>query len=215
VASPNSGKGARLYFWERFVLQKLLFKRDFDRKPVSLALFRVFWLAIINKRALMPLVNQKGIYCFFSKELIRELAKLFSDKKCLEIGAGDGALTRLLAAQGVSCVATDDHSWDYYIKYPDFVEKADAREALSKYNPEIVICSWPVPGNAYEKYVFRTRSVDMYVVIGSKNPRNSGDYETYNQVKDFALEAGDRLSSLVLPPSDENAVLIFRRKHTV
>jgi hypothetical protein len=92
------------------------------------------------------------------------------------------------------------------------VEKADAKTALHKYSPEVVICSWPVANNTYEKHVFRTSSVQLYIVIGTKNPTVTGNFETYHSADNFYMEYSERLSTLILPPSDDNAVYIFRRK---
>ncbi|OPA78499.1 SAM-dependent methyltransferase [Paenibacillus selenitireducens] len=211
VSSKEPTKNVRFNLWDGTILQKLLFKQGFERKPVSLGLFKFFWRFIVNKQILMPLVNKKGIYCFYSKALIKELSSLIGDKKCLEIAAGDGTLTRFLKGEQMNCLATDDYSWEHYIKYPGFVEKADAKNALHKYNPEVVLCSWPVPKNSYEKHVFKTNSVDLYIVIGTKNPAITGDFDTYNSVDKFTMEINDRLSSLLLPPSEDNAVYIFRR----
>ncbi|SOC06402.1 hypothetical protein SAMN05880501_104269 [Ureibacillus xyleni] len=207
-------KKIRLNLWDGFILQKLLFKNDLVRKPASLYLFKFFWKFISNKQSLMPLVNEKGIYCFYSRELIKELSTLTEGKECLEIGAGDGTLTRFLNAENIHCTATDDYSWEHCITYPDFVEKADAKAALQKYNPEVVICSWPVPKNTYEKHVFKTNSVNLYIVIGTRNPAFTGDIDSYLNAANFTMEYSEKLSSLVLPPSNENAVYLFRRKES-
>ncbi|AWB44718.1 SAM-dependent methyltransferase [Paenibacillus sp. CAA11] len=213
IASSNTtNNSVRFNLWDGTILQKLLFRRGFERKPVSVRVFRIFWRLIINKRVLLPLVNQKGIYCFYSKELIKELSVLIGEKSCVEIGAGDGTLTAFLNKQQLlECRATDDYSWKHYITYPDFVEKADSKTALNKYQPKAVICSWPVPKNTYERHVFQSDSVDLYIVIGTKNATYTGDFETYYNQQCFSMELDEHLSSLILPPSDENAVYIFRR----
>lgn len=212
ASSQSSATNVRFNIWDGMLLQKLLFSKGFERKPVSLGLFKVCWKLVMNKKILMPLVNQKGIYCFYSKALIRELIRLIGDKKCVEIAAGDGTLTRFLNDAHTDCKATDDYSWEHYITYPDFVEKADAKAALFKYAPEVVLCSWPVPQNTYEKHVFKTSSVKLYIVIGTRNPAFTGDFGAYNEAEQFTMELNERLSSLILPPSNENAVYIFRRK---
>ncbi|MCM3702431.1 hypothetical protein [Paenibacillus macerans] len=211
ASSESAAKAIRFNLWDGMILQRLLFRRAFERKPVSMGLFRFFWRFVINKKILMPLVNKKGIYCFYSRELISQLSKIIGDKKCLEIASGDGTLTKFLNETGVNCKATDDYSWEHYITYPDFVEKADARTALHQYNPQVVLCSWPVPKNTYEKHVFKTSSVEMYIVIGTNNPKHTGDFESYYRADDFIMELSEELTSLLLPPSDENAVYIFRR----
>ncbi|WP_042197157.1 hypothetical protein [Paenibacillus camerounensis] len=211
AVSANSGGNVRFNRWDGTILQKLLFRKGFERKPVSLPLFRFFWRLIKDKKILMPLVGKKGIYCFYSKELIKELAVLTGGRKCLEIAAGDGTLTRFMNEAGMNCTATDDYSWKHYIDYPAFVEKADAKTALAKYNPEVVMCSWPVPRNPYERHVFKTDSVQLYIVIGTRNSQTTGDFEAYHSPGPFSMELSERLSALLLPPSGDNAVYLFRR----
>ena len=212
VSAESASGPVRFNFWDGYILQKLLFKEKLVRKPVSLPLFRVCWKLIIRPKVLMPLVNKQGIYCFYSRSLIKRLSALIGDKECLEIGAGDGTLTRFLNDNGTACRATDDYSWAHYITYPDFVEKADAKAALSKYAPKVVLCSWPVPGNPYEKHVFNTESVELYIVIGTKDPAVTGDFDAYDKAKHFSMELNEELSRLLVPPSEDNAVYLFTRK---
>ena len=133
----------------------------------------------------MPLVQTKGIYCFYSSRLIKELAALIDNKLCLEIGAGDGTLSRLFNEDGIRIIATDDYSWGHTISYPDTVERIDAREALKKYQPQVAISSWPPPNNNYERQVFSTESIGLYIVIGSRHKFASGNWETYYAQKHF------------------------------
>ncbi|AIQ48492.1 SAM-dependent methyltransferase [Paenibacillus sp. FSL R7-0273] len=212
VSAKTPDSNVRFNRWDGMLLQKLLFRKGFERKPVSLPLFRFFWRFIKDKKILMPLVGKKGIYCFYSKALIKELSALAQDRKCLEIAAGDGTLTRFLNEAGTTCTATDDYSWKHYIDYPAFVEKADAKTALVKYSPEVVLCSWPVPKNPYEKHVFRTDSVQLYIVIGTRNPLKTGDFDAYHDAGQFTMELSERLSALLVPPSEDKAVYLFRRK---
>lgn len=212
ASSKTPAGNVKFTLWDGVILQKLLFKKGLERKPVSLGLFRMCWRILLNKKILMPLVNKKGIYCFYSKPLINELSSLIGDKKCLEIAAGDGTLTKFLNQKNINCTATDDYSWKHYIDYPGFVEQADAKAALHKYSPVVVLCSWPVPKNPYEKHVFKTDSVDLYIVLGTKDPAVTGDFDAYYSADKFTMELSERLSSLLLPPSPDNAVYIFRRK---
>lgn len=211
ASSKTPTENVRFNLWDGTLLQKLLFKKGLERKPVSIHIFRLMWKLIMNKRILMPLVNKQGIYCFYSKEFIKRLSAMIGEHKCLEIGAGDGTLTTFLRQQHIDCIATDDYSWEHYITYPYFVEKADAKTALNQYKPKVVICSWPVPKNNYEKHVFKTESVEIYIVIGTRSAAYTGDFETYHHLEHFSMELNEHLSSLILPPSEENAVYIFRR----
>ena len=195
-----------------YLAQKLLFADGLERKPVSLFWFRMVWPLLWQRRLLMPLVQPEGVYCFYSGELIAALASLIGRRTCLEIAAGDGTLTRFLTDRGVAVTATDDHSWNHAVSYPDFVVKRNAQEALREYAPEIVLCSWPPAGNAFEQQVFRTKSVQIYIVISSLHRFAAGNWDDYTLQTTFEFSEDRRLSRLVLPPELDAAVYIFRRK---
>ncbi|MFA7240469.1 MAG: hypothetical protein WC091_10180 [Sulfuricellaceae bacterium] len=210
-AGVTSGK-LRFNLFNGYIAQKLLFSHGLERKPVSLFWFRLFWPLLWQKKRLMPLVQPKGIYCFYSQPLIAALANRVASRICLEIGAGDGALTRFLKNRGVQITATDNHSWKHAVTYPDWVVKLDAREALSVYAPEVVICSWPPSQNDFECQVFSTPSVQLYIVIGSRHRIAFGNWSDYRQQTAFDMEEDKKLGSLVLPPELEAGVYLFRRK---
>ena len=195
-----------------YVAQKLLFRRDLERKPVSLWLFRAVWPMLGQRRLLMPLVRPQGIWCFYSAPLVSRLARLVGDRPCLEIAAGDGTLSRFLSQAGVHITATDDHSWSDSIAFPDSVVRLDARTALREHRPEIVICSWPPAGNSFEKHVFATESVQCYIVISSANEHSSGDWSAYHQQQSFDMVKDEHLSRMVLPPEVDHAVYVFTRR---
>jgi hypothetical protein len=194
------------------IAQKLLFAGGLERKPVSMFWFRLVWPLLRQKKLLMPLVQPEGIYCFYSRQLIDELAALIGTQTCLEIAAGDGTLARFLTERGTKIIATDDHSWKHEVKYPEFVIKREAQEALREYSPEVVLCSWPPAGNTFEQQVFRARSVQLYVVISSRHQLAAGNWNDYLTQSTFSFVTDDKLSRLVLPPELDAAVYIFRRK---
>ena len=195
-----------------YIAQKLLFSSGLVRKPVSLFWFRLFWPLVWQKKRLMPLVQPRGVYCFYSRELIEALAGMIAGRRCLEIGAGDGTLARFLKDRGVALTATDNHSWQKAMDYPDWVIRLDAREALSTYAPEVVICSWPPAQNGFERDVFNTPGVQLYIVIGSRHQFAFGNWKDYRRQSAFDLEEDKALSALVLPPELESVVYVFRRK---
>jgi hypothetical protein len=210
-AGVTKGK-LRFNLFNGFIAQKLLFARELERKPVSLFWFRLFWPLVWQKKRLMPLVQPRGIYCFYSRALVEALAGMIGSRSCLEIGAGDGTLTRFLKNQGVQLTATDNHGWENAVKYPEWVVKLDAREALTTYTPEVVICSWPPSQNVFEREVFNTPSVQLYIVIGSRHQFAFGNWKDYKQQSAFELEEDKKLGALVLPPELGAAVYVFRRK---
>jgi hypothetical protein len=193
-----------------WVAQKLLFESGLRRKPVSLPVFRLVWPLLWQRRFLMPLVGPRGIYCFYSKPLIRRLAEMIGDRPALEIAAGDGTLARFLADAGVAITPTDDHSWRD-VSFPADVIRQDAREAVRTRNPAVVVCSWPPAGNDFEQEVFRTASVELYVVIGSAHRFATGNWDAYEEQTAFAYAEEPALSKLVLPPELDAAVYVFRR----
>ncbi len=202
----------RFNWFNGFIAQRLLFARELERKPVSLFWFRLLWPLVWQKKRLMPLVQPKGIFCFYSQALIGALVAMIAGRSCLEIGAGDGTLARFLKEQGVQLTATDNHGWEKSVAYPDWVLKLDARESLKKYAPEVVICSWPPAQNDFEREVFNTPSVQLYIVIGSRHRFAFGNWKDYTRQTAFGLEEDKALSALVLPPELESVVYVFRRR---
>jgi len=213
AADAGVAKGKlRFNLFNGFVAQRLLFSQELTRKPVSLFWFRLFWPLVWQRKRLMPLVQSKGIYCFYSRELIVALADRVASRSCLEIAAGDGTLSRFLMDRGVAVTATDNHGWSNAVAYPEWVIKCDAAVALKTYAPEVVICSWPPALNDFERMVFRTSSVQLYIVIGSRHQVAFGNWKDYQSQSDFAIAEDKELGALVLPPELGAAVYVFRRK---
>jgi hypothetical protein len=192
--------------------QRLLFRGGgLERKPASLFWFRLVWPLVRQKRYLMPLVEPRGIYCFYSKPLIADLAARIGDRPAVEIAAGDGTLARFLRAAGADVVATDDYSWQQTRRAISDVIEQDAHAALRERRPEVVVCSWPPAGNPFEKWVFKTPSVKTYIVIASRSELAAGNWADYRAQESFAMSVDEELSALVLPPEIESAVYVFER----
>ena len=216
IAASGITEGVVRFNWlNGCIIKGLLFARELERKPVSLFWFRLMWPLVWQKERLMPLAEPKGIYCFYSRQLIEKLARLIGSRSCIEIAAGDGTLKRLLKNRGVRINAPAACSWKYAVHYPDSVVKRDAREALKAYAPEVAICCWPPAGNDFERRVFKTPSVQIYIVIGSRHRFAAGNWDDYNRQSAFTFEEEKALSRLVLPPELGCAVYIFRRKTEV
>ncbi len=212
LAAQQTSGTVRLGFWSGALLQLLLFRKGLERKPASLAAARRWWPFIKDRELLMALVQPKGIYCFYTRELVAELVRLIDGRPCVEIAAGDGTLARFVTAAGAPVTATDDGSWSHAVTYPGSVERLDAKRALAQYAPKVVLCSWPPPGNSFERLVFETSSVDLYVVIGSRHRFAAGAFDAWEKQRAFEWQLDERLSALVLPPELDPAVYVFRRK---
>ena len=211
AAGKTTGK-VRFNLINGWLIQKLLFKRHLTRKPASLSLCKLLWPLITQRKLLLPLLQDKGIYCFYSKQLISELRHMIAGRSCLEIAAGDGTLSQFLNDTGATVQTTDDHSWSHAISFPESVEKLTARRALMKYQPRVVICSWPPYNNNFERHVFATKSVELYIAIGSRFKYVSGNWDVYTSQQSFEWCEDERLTGMVLPPESGNAVLVFRRR---
>lgn len=211
LAETADGDGAAPGRWSRALTDGLFLDRAGAKKAVSVRVFRLAWPFVRRKGAFLAQAQAKGTYCFLSSEIVDALAVLAAGRRCIEIAAGDGTLTRFLLARGVDVVAIDDGSWSADIAYPDFVRRMDAVEALRALQPEVVFCSWPPPGNAFERSVFATPSVGTYVVIGSRHRFATGARDDYEAETRFSRRVDPILSALVLPPEAGNEVLIFER----
>jgi hypothetical protein len=197
---------------DRLIIRTLFFSKGYGRKLVSNTLFRLLWPLVRNRNLLLPLAETHGIYCFYSRRLIPGLYDLIAQRSCIEIAAGDGALTRYLNAAGANVAAFDDHSWAHKITYLPEVGKCDAAEALRLHKPKVVICSWPPAKNSFEQAVFQTASVERYIVIGSGLRFAFGNWSVYRAQKRFTLRRDAALSALLLPPEFGGAVYVFDRK---
>jgi hypothetical protein len=215
VAAATGVSGGKLRFGlvSGWLTQRLLFEGGgLERKPVSLRAFKLVWPLVRQKRYLMPLVEPRGIYCFYSDRLVARLAELIGDRDCVEIAAGDGTLARFLRDTGVDVVATDDYSWQRTRRAITDVVEQDARTALRERRPAVVLCSWPPAGNAFERHVFATPSVETYIMIGSRSAFAAGSWDDYRAQDAFTFAERPELSRLVLPPEIAPAVYVFQRR---
>lgn len=112
----------------------------------------------------------------------------------------------------MNITATDNHSWTHAIEYPDDVKNMGAKQALQQYQPQVVVRSWPPPGNPFERQIFSMKTVELYLVIGSRYQFASGNWKDYVNQGTFDFVIDPKLSGLVIPPELESAVLVFRKK---
>ncbi len=214
LAKTSSGGEVTLSSWDQWLAQRLFFTRDHQRRLPPAWLFRAGWALLRNKTAVMSAVQGQGIYCVYSTDLGRELQRIIGARKCLEVAAGDGTLTLLLERCDIDVISTDDHSWQHKVQFPDWVEKLAAPAALAKYQPEVVICSWPPSANDFEEKIFATSAVQTYIVIGSKHHFATGNRDAYVAARKYFMQRpAPELAALVLPAALDSEVLIFERMH--
>lgn len=94
--------------------------------------------------------GRRGLYSFPTVELVEYLGNAINGRRAIEIGAGHGVL-----AEALGITATDSYqqrkpkyrkiyedAGQTIVPYGPNVERMDAREAISRYHPEVVIGAW-------------------------------------------------------------------------
>lgn len=91
-----------------------------------------------------------GVYGLLTDELIAWLRERIGGRSAIEIGAGAGHLAAALGIPATDSKMQDDPrvaGWytahgQPTVRYGPHVEKLDAKEAVRKYRPQVVIASW-------------------------------------------------------------------------
>ncbi|EFK09961.1 conserved hypothetical protein [delta proteobacterium NaphS2] len=111
--------------------------------------------------------NVLDIFQFLSQEFIKHVAESIermNAQRIIEIGAGDGFLTFFLK-RNINIHATDNFSRPF-IKHQEHVEKIGHKEALEKYNPDLVVINWEEYEGTYSIDVLDYPSVKYMLWIG-------------------------------------------------
>lgn len=170
------------------------------------------------------------IYLLPTREWVRALATYLDRlrvRTVLEVGAGDGFLSRCLATARprLRVVATDDGSWEKatarmsraerrtYSGLPvrgltlgANVRRMKAQQAVQRYRPDLVLVSWAPPGSLVER-LLRTRC--KYVLeIGSEGDVCGSGPRTWRWATDMVEGP---LEDLALCRLDERCA---ERRHT-
>jgi len=99
--------------------------------------------------------TKKGMWAIVDKTWTKQLAQWIGNRKCLEIMAGAGWLSKALNEHGIDIIATDDDSWtnkehkhtDMKKVYP--IETISGKDAVNNYlDRDILIVSWPPYDNS-------------------------------------------------------------------
>ncbi len=122
---------------------------------------------------LLSFCHKQYIFEFFTMEYVQALAEHINTRKAtkakgemvvLEIGAGNGKLAHYLnefTGNDINVVATDSGEWSLDSGIFQ-VEKLTHKEAIEKYSPDMVICSW-MPRDLDLTPDFKSE----YILIGS------------------------------------------------
>ncbi|MFA5460281.1 MAG: hypothetical protein WC283_03080 [Candidatus Paceibacterota bacterium] len=138
---------------------------------------------------------------FWNKQFNDELEKILKKLKpklILEVGAGDGTLSKILSDRGFNVIATDNYSWPFRKRFFK-VNKIDYKKALEKYQPDVVINSWMPLGTDWTKDFRKAKSVKHYITIGEVDACCGGDW---TDRKTWPARRQDKASSYALCRSD-------------
>ena len=184
--------------------------------------------------------NISPLYLLPTKEWITFLSRFLRSlkiKKILEIGAGDGFLSECLAKKlpHIKIIATDNASWKnpearmnaedrrLYkkikitgLKPGSSVKKMSIRNAIKRYQPDLVMVSWAPPGGMVEQAI---KSQVPFVLDISVDGNYCGNgYHTrrfMNEILDGPVEthALCRLDNRPEKKRHTRAILYYGKKH--
>lgn len=126
-------------------LEKELLASDGRLKVISSEIIRKY-----PQRQLSLFCVKHGFYGLVTSELIFWLKEQIAGRKALEVGAGNGALGQELNIPMTDSFLQEEPEIKAYyqslnqslIHYGPDVEKADYKDAILKYKPDVVIASW-------------------------------------------------------------------------
>jgi hypothetical protein len=212
-----TGKNQKLSRGDRFVLGGILNFVLSAGRSLSMQYFDFAWSRLDAKAAAAASLQNAGYWSVPTKELCERLKELFHGRKVLELGAGRGLYVAGLRQSGVDILGIDDQSWAASQKHVSLarahMQNMDAVEALNKIQPEVVLAVWPPPENQFEKHIFATNSVKLYLAVVSRHQFASGDWTSYKAVSKskFTCTTNQSLNTLLRPAEAEQQMLIFRR----
>jgi len=141
--------------------------------------------------------EENKIYDFLTQDYITELGKylykrsrkISKDKgkreiTILEVGAGEGklgaSLDRELEKRGkrevdIKLVMTDLGTWRLNGVESQRVKKLDYKNAIDKFNPDIVLCAWMPLGVDWSWYFRQKESIEEYILMGEVDDGCCGD----------------------------------------
>ena len=193
---------------DRLLFHLLILPLATRMRALSCRSHRRVWRLLRNPAAVSAMLLEAGCYLIPPAELVQELRRVIGTRRTLEIGAGRGILAGCLRHAGVDITAVDDQSWGGTIPIGREVLPMDGREALVRFQPQVVLCSWPPPGNFFEREILAQPSVEMYIAILSRHRYASGDHQAYARAGGFrCLKAETGPMAAMLLPAETGSVL--------
>ena len=175
AALPDEIASQRRFVAQLFDITALLLYRD-GRLPPQDPVRRLLAACGAGPARLVPLDWGRAhfVHQFWTREFVDALAVVIAAAAgglVVEVGAGRGDLARWLGERGPPIVATDDGSLlDGRLRWPRGlpagVEPLGYAEALARYRPAFVLCSWMPLGEDWTPAFRACPSVRDYLLIG-------------------------------------------------
>lgn len=213
-ADVMTGKsGIRPSLKDRAIFKFFIFAQLARRKAFSIYDFDRRWRRLKDPIWAAAELQRSGIWSIPTSDFSDALSELCRGRRVLEIGAGRGLLFKGLKDLGVDINAVDDESWGSMgvAGAGTVIQKMDAIQALKNFSPEVVICSWPPAGNLFEEEIFNTKSVQLYLVVLSRQQLVSGNWSAYKNQRKFNCTTSPAINSLLRPIETDQQLFIFRR----
>lgn len=159
----------------------------------------------IGISAYRSLFIKKQGFALLSHDWIDELVKYINGRKCLEVMAGCGSLSKILKDKGVDIIATDNFSWNGAANwntsrnYWTDIEDIDCIKAIEKYGADrdVIIMSWPfMDDNAY-KCLMTMRKINpeaVMICIGEGYGGCTADDSFYDAINEIDDEDTKRIN---------------------
>ncbi len=185
-------------------------------RPLSAGMFDLIWSRFKDTLWAAGELQRQGIWSVPTTELLSWLVEQANGRPILELGAGKGLYAQGLARLGAQITAVDNLSWNTtggsMPADKGMVVCMDAATALHRFQPCIVLTSWPPPGNSFEESIFATTTVQLYVTVVSEHAFASGSWAAYKKQKSFACTKSELVNRNLRPLELNQQVLIFRRR---
>ncbi len=186
--------------------------RDPKYLPTVQEVTRAFTPADFHKWQEFCIKSDPPIYELFTQEQIKALSSYFVERRAdlaiddgqpitiLEVGAGNGKLSHFLKQQldkvapdKFRVIATDSGEWDLDSSgFP--VEQLDYPDAITKYNPTVVVSSWMPHGEDWTPAFRESDNVKEYLLIGEADGGSCGADETWTEHDGFARKDLEEMS---------------------
>jgi hypothetical protein len=161
------------------------------------------------------------VFEIWTKEYIERLSSYLSERAVLyggtaenpitilEVGAGDGKLSHFLTmrlkethSDAINLVTTSFQSKQFNIplKHSN-VETLSQKDAILKYKPNIILCSWMMPREDWTPDFRSEKSVLEYILIGPEGPCGNDETwsRTYQELENLSEVQISRIDILHAP----------------